>query len=148
MTNLSAFIAQAHKHGYAAAQPDNATEQAGTILTYERGPWRYRDSYTGSSAFVGHEVVSRESDPVWGMSYYGDLTTVTVDRDKVYEFLRDALREATPARPYRGPEQLRGDDLSYRSTVDGNLDRFDGEEEIRTDGAVVYRGQFSGGRVE
>lgn len=145
---LAAFVAEAHRNGYAAAQPDAAEEAQGTIITYERGPWNYQDTYTGSEAFVGHEIVLHEDEPVWGMSYYGDLTTAAADRDEVYAFLREALGAATADQPYRGPERFECGEMVYVSSVDGDIKRFDGTEESRADGAPVYRGQFAGGRVE
>lgn len=145
---LAAFVAEAHRNGYAAAQPDAAEEAQGTVITYERGPWEYRDTYAGSEAFVGHEVVRHQGEGIWGMSYYGDLTTAQADRDAIYAFLREALGAATADRPYRGPERFDGERMAYLSTVEGDTERFDGTEEIRVGDETRYRGRFVGGRVE
>lgn len=145
---LAAFVAEAHRNGYAAAQPDAIEEAQGTVITYEQGPWEYRDTYTGSEAFVGHEVVFRADEPVWGMSYYGNLTTPQADRDAIYAFLREALGEATTDRPYRGPARFEREGMAYLSSVEGDVERFDGTEEIRVGDETRYRGWFAGGRVE
>lgn len=144
---LSAFVAEAHGNGYATVQPE-VDDDGRKVLTYERGDWRYRDVYYGSEAFGGHEVVFFDDDPCWGMSYYGDLTADDVNRDRTYSFLRVALERASEDRPYRGPEQFERDRLIYRSSVDGDLGRFDGEERIVADGTTVYRGTFAGGRLD
>ena len=144
---LSAFVAEAHRNGYATAQPQ-VDDDGRKVLTYERENWRYRDVYYGSEAFGGHEVVSCQSDPRWGMHYYGDLTTEDADRDETYSFLRAALERASEDRPYRGPERFERDGLTYWSSVEGDLRRFEGEERIAADGATVYRGTFAGGRLD
>lgn len=153
-TDLAAFVAAAHRNGYASDDPDVVDDEdangegGGTVLHFEDGPWRYRDVYHGSTAFVGHEVVYRDDEPVWGMSYYGDLMDGGGDRHATYAFLQDALGRATAERPFRGPGQYESSGRAYRSTVEGTLDRFQGTEEIRRDGAVTYRGTFGGGRVD
>ncbi|SFJ16240.1 hypothetical protein SAMN05443661_11613 [Natronobacterium gregoryi] len=88
MTDLAEFVAEAHRNGYANTQADPGPN-GGKVITYDRGEYSYRDHYSGSTAFVGHEVVTRDGKPVWGMSYYGDLTHEDADPDDVYAFLRD-----------------------------------------------------------
>lgn len=144
---LAKFVAEAHRRGYATAQPE-VGDDGRKVLTYERGDWRYRDVYHGSESFVGHEIVRVADDPVRGMNYYGDLTTPAGDRDELYSFLRDALEHATTDRPYRGPERFDRDGLTYLSSIEGDLSRFEGEERITRGESTVYRGTFAGGRVE
>ena len=144
---LSAFVAEAHRSGYATARPQ-VDDDGRKMLTYERDNWRYRDVYYGSEAFGGHEVVFFHGDPLWGMHYYGDLTTEDANRGETYSFLRTALGRASEDRPYRGPERFERDGLTYRRSVEGDLRRFEGEERITADGATVYRGTFAGGRLD
>ena len=42
-------------------------------IGYERGDWRYLDSYFGGADFAGQEVVWLESEPVWAMNYFGRI---------------------------------------------------------------------------
>ena len=147
MHNLSDFVAEAHRNGYATIQPDVGDEQQGKVITYDHGEWKYRDHYYGSEAFVGSEIVIFDGRPIWGMSYYGDLTSKNVDRTTVYSFLRDALKQATSDRPYRGPPTFESDKLTYCSSVTGDIHRFEGTEQIRDEVSTIYRGTFAGGRV-
>ncbi|SDR35291.1 DUF5680 domain-containing protein [Natronobacterium texcoconense] len=147
MTNLAAFIVEAHRNGYATTQADPGPDGE-KVITYGRGEYGYRDQYYGSTAFVGHEVVTRDGRPVWGMSYYGDVVREDADPNDVYAVLREALEQATTDRPYRGPAAYEGDEMTYSSSVDGDLQRFEGEEHIQNSETVVYRGTFAGGRVD
>lgn len=147
MHELSDFVAEAHRNGYATTQPDAGEEQQGKVITYDRDEWKYRDHYYGSEAFVGSEIVTFDGRPVWGMSYYGDLSSKNADRATVYSFLRDALKQATSDHPYRGPPTLESAELSYRSSVTGDIHRFEGTEQIREEESTLYRGTFVGGRV-
>ncbi|SFJ16258.1 hypothetical protein SAMN05443661_11614 [Natronobacterium gregoryi] len=58
------------------------------------------------------------------------------------------LEQASPNRPSRGPATYEGDEMTYSSSVDGDRQRFEGEERIRSGETVVYRGTFGGGRVD
>ncbi|WP_246998398.1 DUF5680 domain-containing protein [Halosolutus gelatinilyticus] len=147
MHDLSDFVAKAHRNGYATAQPDADEEQQGTVITYDRDDWTYRDHYYGSEAFLGSEIVIFDGRPVWGMSYYGDLISKNADRTTVYSFLRDALKQATSDRPYRGPPLFESAELTYRSSVTGDMHRFEGNELVGDEESTIYRGTFVGGRV-
>ncbi|WP_202911849.1 DUF5680 domain-containing protein [Natrialba swarupiae] len=102
MGELSEFIADAHENGYATTDPDAGEERQGKVITDGRGNWQYRDTYHGSEAFVGPEVVFFDDEPVCGMSFYGDLATSSDSRARD-EFGRtdDHLRRNVRRRPRR-----------------------------------------------
>lgn len=81
------------------------------------------------------------------MSYYGDLCS-NADGTTVYTFLRDALKQATSERPYRGPQTFESAELTYCSSITGDICRFKGSEKIRDREPIIYSGEFTGGRVE
>lgn len=146
--DLAAFLAEAHRNGYATVEPESGEEPFEKRITYDRGDWHYRDVYAGSDAFVGHEIVALDGEPIWGMHYDGRITAAAADSAATYDFLRRALAAVTPERPHRGPERFEDESWVYEFDVDGTLDRFDGEERITRDGTAVYRGTVAGGRIE
>ena len=112
----------------------------------------YHDTYFGGVKFIGEEVVyDDESDtPIWGMNYYG----VTLDEELSEEAMDKALRPALmkvgedDILPVRGPSHFESDGYEYTFNVEGNLDRFDGVEEIRKGGKLIYQLRCTGGRIE
>ena len=67
--------------------------------------------------------------------------------DKV---LRPALMkvgEDNDILPVRGPRRFINDNYEYTFDIDGNLERFDGVEEIRKGGVLIYRLRCTGGKI-
>lgn len=144
---LREFVVAAHRNGYATGdlRPDGT---GGKVADYRDGDFRYVDRYHGSRSFVGRETVFRNDVPVWGMHYHGAPTDETVDHERVYAFLRDALAAVSADAPYRGPKTFEGDDFAYRTEFEGTLSRFSGTETIETDDSAVYRGRYAGCLIE
>ena len=62
-------------------------------------------------------------------------------------FLKDALRAADMAMPYRGPAYYQAGEYSYTCSVTGDLAWFQGEEEILRGDKKVYECRFHGGLI-
>jgi hypothetical protein len=146
---LRAFLAAARRHTYAGEGGDATAAFAGTRqLEYDEGAWRYRDVYAGGERFAGQELVYRDGSPVWSMVYAGGRwPEAELDTAEVYRFLRAALiaeseRCRLPGRSLHAEELLR-----YISSAAGDLAWFEGDEEIRYQGRVVYRLVFAGGWI-
>lgn len=116
-------------------------------LPYERGAFKYLDSYIGDLHFIGEEVVWYEDKPVWGMNYYGTLLSDNIPKE-FGEFLKAALRLVSEDAPYRGPHNYREGELEFICTWQGTLEFFNGEEEIRYQGQTIYRLAFHGGKLK
>lgn len=148
---LLSFVLDAKRHTY-AAQGDAASVAAllpgSRQLEYHREPFSYRDIYFGGEFFVGQETVYQGGAPVWAMGYGGGLLPVSeapVEATTVYDFLRTALRQVTPERPFRGPGELREGAFAYTSESHGEIDRFWGVETITYGGHLIYELRYSGG---
>jgi hypothetical protein len=146
---LRAFLATARRRRYA--------DEGGTVpavlpsarqVEFASDGWRYWDLSVGGERFAGQEFVYRDQSPFWSMVYAGgrwpEAELATAD---IYRFLRAALiaeaeRCRLPGRSLHGEELLR-----YISSAAGDLAWFEGDEEVRYQGRVVYRMVFSGGRV-
>lgn len=147
---LSSFLKEANQKTYANK---NAPLVASTRLAskdyhYTRDNLIYHDTYFGSRDFIGEEVVYVDNKPAWGANYFGFIVNPEVLTEEVYDFLRQALRQAgDDVIPVRGPRELTEGNWQYRVSFEGDLSSFSGQEEISSSGVVVYRGHIHGGLI-
>ncbi len=150
---LVAFLVRAKRRTYAAQGDDTTVPPllpGSRQLEYREGTWLYRDVYFGVAHFVGQETVYNDTSPVWAMCYAGGLVAAAVhppEGQHVYEFLRAALRQVAPERPYRGPVVFREGAYVYTSESQGDIERFYGIETIVHDSHRVYQLRYSGGML-
>jgi len=147
------FLLDAKRHTYAAGGGASAAVVAPLLpgshqLDYSDGPFFYRDVYYGGAYFVGQETVYYEQQPVWSMVYAGGFTTAVQsgeEEGRIGAFLQAAMRQVTPQRPYRGPDELRQPPYIYTDETHGDLARFWGLETITREGVLVYDLRYQGG---
>ena len=147
------FLIKAKKATYANANVEKvaASRRGSNDYEYSDNGMTYHDTYFGGTNFIGEEVVydSGSEKPIWGMNYYG----VTLDQDLSEEAMDKALRPALmkvgedDTLPVRGPKRFINDNYEYTFSVDGDLEHFDGVEEIRKDGVLIYRLRCTGGKI-
>lgn len=148
---LESFLNEANKSTYANK---NAPKASSTRLKsedyhFEKDNLVYHDTYLGARDFIGEEVVYKDGEPVWGTNYYGHILKPEASTEEVYDFLRLALmQEYNDILPVRGPKEYKEGESVYRNSVDGNLERFSGSEEILLKGEKVYNCWYHGGSIE
>lgn len=108
---------------------------------YEEGPFVYHDTYVGGERFAGEEAVWKDGRAVYAMNYMGRVLGESFSGN----FLKEALRAASPEMPFRGPEYYRAGEYIYRCKVTGDIAWFQGCEEIFCHGEKVYECCFHGG---
>ena len=150
---LKDFLVKAKKATYANANVEKvaSTRSGSNDYEYSDSGMIYHDTFFGGTNFIGEEVVYESSSkkPIWGMNYYG----VTLDQNLSEEAMDKALRPALmkvgedDILPVRGPRRFINDNYEYTFNVDGNLERFDGVEEIRKNGELIYRLRCTGGKI-
>jgi hypothetical protein len=147
--DLRAFLVAARQHAYAGEGGDASPTVSGARqFEFAGGRWRYHDLSVGAERLAGQEIVYQDESPVWTMVYAGGRwPDAELDTAEIYRFLRSALLAEVehcrlPGRSLFGEEELR-----YISTGAGDLAWFEGNEEIRYLGGVVYRLVYSGGWV-
>jgi len=144
---LKAFILEASKNTYASEDPNIKAKQtdSSTTIVYEKDDWKYHDNYFGGEPFGGREVVFFQDKPVWMMVYYGSVVVETIVPDELYKVLTKALRNAPADMPYRGPKELIDGDFTYKNDLEGDVERFSGEERIYKDNILLYTAKYVGG---
>ena len=101
MEELIQFRIQAGRSTYAAQlNQTESTRFDSHDFRYEEGGYVYRDSYIGGEQFAGEEAIWKNGHVVYAMNYLGRVLGDTFSG----EFLKEALRLADMAMPYRGPE--------------------------------------------
>jgi len=108
---------------------------------YEEGAYVYHDTYVGSQQFAGEEAVWKNGEAVYAMNYMGRVLKDTFSGN----FLKEALRAADTAMPYRGPEYYQSGEYIYKCKVSGDFSWFQGYEEIFCNNEKVYECFFHGG---
>ncbi len=144
--NFSDFLAAARRETYAiphGQKLEDGTEQMAVDLE----PWHYRDRYAGQNPYGGHELVWFEDQVVWLKNYLAEVTSEICSSEEIYRFQRLALGSPDPQHLMRGPARFRDGRFRYENRIEGNLDRFQGEEFIYFDELPVYRMILHGGKV-
>ena len=111
---------------------------------YEEGEWVYHDTYVGGEQFAGEEAVWKAGRAMYAMNYTGRVLGETFSG----HFLKEALRAADEQMPYRGPEHYQQGEYVYKCRVNGDVQWFQGYEEIFCRGEKVYECYFHGGLLK
>ena len=139
---LVLFRLEANVNTYAAFMNEvDATRPDSHDFRYEKGDYMYYDTYVGGEQFAGQEAVWKKGKAVYAMNYTGRVLS-----DKFSgNFLKEALRKADINMPYRGPEHYRAEEYVYKAKVSGDIEWFQGYEEIYWHNEKVYECYFHGG---
>ena len=117
-------------------------------FSFEEGEFRYRDRYFGSGSFIGEEIVFQNGKAIWGMNYYGGDVSNIIPSEKIYDFLKEALKKVTEDKPFRGPDNFRKDDFEYINKPEGIVKQFSGQENILYKGELVHKVNYHGGLIK
>ena len=139
------FLIIAKKNTYAAKANETTSSRTNSHdFCYEdNNGYKYYDSYLGGEYFAGEEAVWLNGRAVYAMNYCGRVVSENFSGD----FLKAALRAAPAEKPFRGPARYENGDNHYECTLHGDLDWFQGYEEIRWQGEQVYECFFHGGKM-
>jgi hypothetical protein len=147
LDSIIPFLIRAKQNTYPSGRaPDGASRPSSHDLSYAEGELRYIDTYLGGFHFIGEEAVWQAGLPVWGMNYYGKMLTKEIPQG-FGEFLKAALLRVPIEAPFRGPREWTEADYTYHCTVNGTFAQYDGWEEIRYQGKLIYRLLFHGGEI-
>lgn len=118
-------------------------------FSYERGEWKYLDSYAWNCDGGGEEFVYYNGKVVWVLNYYGFLIGEQNTKE-VYGFLHEALKLRHPVLPVRG-SALSDDARGLRYEVEyskAEIGNFVGVERIFKNNIQAYEAYIHGGFVK
>lgn len=139
-----AFLCKAKKECYAGEGNKTASSRPGSLdYIYREGDYVYRDSYFGGEKFIGEEVLYLKDIAIWSMNYCGR----NLGEGFSGHFLKEALLLVLEQYPYRGPLIYHNGDYSYHCSIQGELDWFQGLEEIYLGDRKVFECYFHGGLI-
>ena len=143
-SRVLSFLLHAKKSTYAAHGAEAPSSRPNSHdLTFAEGDLLYIDTYLGGAQFAGEEAVWQDGKPVWSMNYCGRLLGEGFDGD----VLTNALLRGPEEAPFRGPEVYREGELEYRCHADGDVDWYQGYEEICLKGVRIYECFYHGGVI-
>ena len=145
---LREFIVKAKTATYAGNAKAETLEDNARQLVFKEGNFAYRDRYFGFNPFFGGEIVFENNKAIWGMNYFGEITSTSISADKVYEFLRKAMKLVSKERPFRGPVSFKEGEYEYSDESNGGIDSFSGIEKIYSKGKQVYKLEYHGGFIK
>lgn len=152
LNKLQEFIHKAGAATYAGGgKPEKTPERKGfTELIYQDGDFSYRDSYTGFTRSRGMEVVRYQGTPVWSSSYGGGMVAGQEQLAKdAFNFLKKAMLSKEPGSNFfRGPTSLIDNDWKYKYQQEGEIEEFNGYEEIYFKGKLVFFHRIIGGVIK
>ena len=142
---LIAFRLEANRNTYAAFSNEApSTRLDSHDYRYEKGDYAYHDTYVGGEQFAGEEAVWKNGKAVYAMNYAGRVLAEQFSGN----FLKEALRAATMAMPYRGPQFYQSGEYLYTAKITGDISWFQGMEEIFYHNTKVYECFFHGGFIK
>ena len=145
LDELITFRLEANVNTYAAFMNEtDSTRLDSHDYRYQNGDYVYHDTYVGGEKFAGQEAVWKSGKAQYAMNYLGRV----LEKEFSGNFLKEALRKADKKMPYRGPEYYQNGEYTYKCSVNGAFDWFQGYEEIYWNDKKVYECFFHGGRVE
>ena len=143
-SRVLSFLLHAKKSTYAAHGAEAPSSRPNSHdLTFAEGDLLYIDTYLGGAQFAGEEAVWQDGKPVWSMNYCGRLLGEGFDGD----FLKNALLRVPEEAPFRGPEVYREGEMEYRCHADGDVDWYQGYEEICLKCERIYECFYHGGVI-
>ncbi|MEK7063488.1 MAG: DUF5680 domain-containing protein [Patescibacteria group bacterium] len=148
---LIEFIHEAGLNTYlkAGVMPSTTPHRPGSEeFSFEKGEWKYLDSYAWDHDGGGEEFVYYNGKVVWVLNYYGFLIG-DQDKKEIYGFLHDALRLRHPVLPVRGDTLVDGArGLRYEiEFAQARIGNFVGTERIFKNEVKVYEAYVHGGLV-
>lgn len=139
------FRLEANVNTYAAFMNEtDSTRLDSHDFRYEQGDYVYHDTYVGGEQFAGEEAVWKSGKAVYAMNYMGRVLGENFSGN----FLKEALRNADFKMPYRGPEYYQAGEYTYKCKVSGDINWFQGYEEIYWGEIKVYECYFHGGLLK
>jgi len=151
LNKLQEFVQRAGAATYISGgkEEENPERPGFKELVYIEGDWNYRDSYIGFTRSRGMEVVRYQRTPVWSTSYGGGMVRGKENLAKeTFSFLKKVMLAKNPSTfSARGPLNLKEGDWEYKYLQEGDIEEFNGYEEIYFKGEFFFFHRIIGGVI-
>ena len=138
------FLIRAKQATYAGKGAETAPSRVKSHdLVFKEGEYMYYDTYLGGDKFAGEEALWISEVPYWSMNYVGRVTGDDFSGD----FLKEALLRVPEDKPFRGPDEYSEGDYTYKCSIKGDYEWFQGKEFIFYKNEKIYEFVFHGGLI-
>lgn len=138
---IADFLVAAKKKTYAGKGAESQSIRPFSHdYEFSEGEYTYIDTYYGGEWFCGEETVWHKGKPIFSMNYCGRV----LDKGFSGDFLKAVLLAVPLDKPFRGPKFYQERDSMYSCKVNGDIEWFQGFEEISLENVRVYEGFFHG----
>lgn len=151
MDPLERFIIEAKEMAYVGGKPHETvvTRPGAHEIRYEKGPYRYLDSYFGGTDFLGQELVWKKDEPIWAMNYYGRIVDPDrLDGERAGLVIKHALTALYQEKRFLGGFSYIHPLGEYLDDAAGDYRSFIGTERILVAGRLAYRLDYQGGLIK
>lgn len=145
------FIAKALRKTYASLGVEEVSTNSDGFkeLHFSEGELVYKDSYTGFFKSRGFEVVRYQNSPIWMCSYGGGM--IKSEKTLAFEtftFLKKVfLADTLGFKTFRGPQIFTDKNWKYSYSQKGDINEFQGYEEIHLSNELVFFHHIIGGEI-
>ena len=131
------FLIRAKQATYAGKGAETASSRVKSHdLVFKEGEYMYYDTYLGGDKFAGEEALWISEVPYWSMNYIGRVTGDDFSGD----FLKEALLRVPEDKPFRGPEDYSEGDYTYKCSIEGDYEWFQGKGRTHIRRSAEVRG--------
>lgn len=117
------------------------------VIYYNKDQYQVIDRYTGQEQNMGQAIYYYCKQPVYGLNYYGIVTTKKLKANIIFEFLKEALRAGAGKSIHRGLNGYKRDEWLYRNKFTEKRGFVEGEEKIYYKRSLVYIQIYHGGAI-
>jgi len=117
------------------------------VIYYTKGGYRVVDRYTGQEQNIGQAIYFYRKKPVYGLNYYGIVTTGRLKAGIIFKFLKEALRAGAGKSAHRGLNGYKKNEWLYRNRFTEKRGFVEGKEKIYHGKKLVYVQIYHGGAI-
>lgn len=117
------------------------------VIYYTKGGYRVVDRYTGQEQNIGQAIYFYNKLPVYGLNYYGIVTTGKLKAGIIFDFLKEALRAGAGKSAHRGLNGYKKNEWLYHNKFTEKRGFAEGEEKIYYRKKLVYIQVYHGGAI-
>lgn len=140
------FLVKSRQNTYAAGIRPEIINSGKTYIIKE-GNLEYRDTYFDQHLyFQGQELVFRNNEPIWSMSYRGAATDDS-NPDQVFEALQKFIKEYADKVRFGENIEAQENEFQYKCNASGDINEFKGREEIYQKGKLAHWLDYFGGEI-